>query len=181
VTAGADHPRPPVEVVRASLADRAFLGGMFQYYIYDFSEFQAAESPDFELNAEGRFDPYPLDGYWSDPGRIPLLIRIAGRTVGFALINDVSHAGETCDRSMAEFFVLRKHRRDGVGARAVAEILARYPGRWEIAIARRNIPALAFWPRVVGALDGVRGLRTKVMDEALWRGPVLMFEVVAAS
>ncbi len=176
MTGAAEDAAPKVDVVRAGPEQRALIAGLFQFYIYDFSEFQPADSPDFELNAEARYEPYPyLDQYWADEACTPLLIRVGERVVGFALINAFAHSGGVADHSMAEFFVLRKYRRGGVGALAVGEILRRYPGRWEIAIAARNKPALAFWPRAVGALDCVSGLETLQMDSSLWRGPILRF------
>ena len=178
MTAGGAQSPPDVAVARAGPERRALIEGMTPFYIYDFSEFEPAGSDRFELNAEHRFDPYPLDDYWRDADRHPLIIEVGGRPVGFALINAFAHSGGVCDHSMAEFFVMRKHRRGGVGARAVAQILPMFPGRWEIAIARRNAPAIGFWPRAVGALECVRGLRTVEMDSELWRGPILQFEVV---
>ena len=176
------RPEPPVEVVRAESAERALIEGLFQFYVYDFSEFQPAGSPDFELNDEARYDPYPYLGqYWADEACVPLLIKVAERVVGFALINAFSHSGGHVDHSMAEFFVLRKYRLGGVGAFAVQEILRRYPGRWEIAIAARNTPALAFWPRTVKALGCVEDLSTLEMDEPLWRGPILRFVSMGAA
>jgi len=176
VTPAAEGGGLRVEVVSAGPEQRELIAGLFQFYVYDFSEFQPADSPDFELNDEARFEPYPyLNQYWADEACTPLLIKVGERVVGFALINAFAHSGGVVDHSMAEFFVLRKYRRGGVGAAAVGEILRRYPGRWEIAIAARNKPALAFWPRVVGALDCVRGLETLRMDGPLWRGPILRF------
>jgi predicted acetyltransferase len=178
VTAGAAPGE--LSVARAEPNERPLIEGLFQFYIYDFSEFEPAGSDRFDLDAEARFDPYPmLDQYWSDATCIPLLIRVGGKLAGFALINAFAHSGETTDRGMAEFFILRKFRRSGLGAAAAGEILRRYPGRWEIAIARRNLPAIAFWPRVVGGLAFVRELKTLDMDEDLWRGPVLQFVVGA--
>lgn len=165
-----------VDVVRAECDQRPLIEGLFQFYIYDFSEFQPADSPDFELNAEGRYEPYPyLDRYWADAACTPLLIRLGARVAGFALINAFAHSGGAVDHGMAEFFVLRKYRRAGIGALAVGQILRAHPGRWEIAIAARNQPALAFWPRAVGGLDCVRGLKSVQMDGPLWRGPILQF------
>jgi len=176
VTGTAGGGRPKIDVVRATPDQRALIAGLFQFYVYDFSEFQPADSPDFELNAEGRYEPYPyLDQYWADEACTPLLIKVGERVVGFALINAFAHSGGVVDHSMAEFFVLRKYRRGGVGAAVVGEILRRLPGRWEIAIAARNKPALAFWPRTVGALHYVRELTTLEMDGPLWRGPILRF------
>ena len=176
MTEGEDPPRPTVSVALAAPSDRAMIEGLFQFYVYDFSEFQPVESPDFELNAEGRFESYPyFDQYWADEACIPLLIQFGGRVVGFALINGLAHSGGVVDHSMAEFFVLRKYRREAVGVLAVGQILRRYPGRWEIAIAARNTGALAFWPRALAHVPCVRDLVTREMDEPLWRGPILQF------
>ena len=165
-----------VEVSPAGPEQKALIAGLFQFYVYDFSEFEPAASGDFELNAETRYDPYPyLDDYWTDPACIPLLIKWGERVAGFALINSFFHSGGVLDHSMAEFFVLRKYRREGVGARAVAEILARYPGRWEISVLDRNAPAMVFWPRTVSAMPGVSDLKTIRVDPAQWRGPILQF------
>lgn len=163
--------------MRAASEQRALIAGLFQFYMYDFSEFEPADSDDFELNGEARYEPYRyLDQYWVDEACTPLLIELGERVAGFALINAFAHSGGVVDHSMAEFFVLRKYRRGGVGALAVREILRRFPGCWEIAIAARNKPALAFWPRVVGGLDCIRELQTLQMDSPLWRGPILRFE-----
>jgi predicted acetyltransferase len=169
----------PVTISRAEPFERSLIEGLFQFYIYDFSEFEAAGSDRFDVNAEARFEPYPLlDQYWRDPDCVPLLIRVGGELAGFALINAFAHSGGACDRSMAEFFIMRKYRRDGVGAAAVADVLALYPGRWEIAVARRNVPAIAFWPRVVGALARVKDLTIADFDTEMWRGPILQFTVI---
>ena len=81
-----------------------------------------------ELKDDGTFIDYPLDDYWNEPGRIPLLIRREGYIAGFALLNTVTHSGHPADRNMAEFFIVRKHRRNGVGLAVAREIFSRYPG-----------------------------------------------------
>lgn len=100
-----------------------------------------------------------------------------GRPVGFALINAVAHSGPPVYRNMAEFFVLRRHRRAGLASAAVRAILTRWPGRWEIAVAGRNTGAHAFWPRAVAATPGVRDLTVMEGDRVHWTGPILRFTV----
>ncbi|MDQ2859855.1 MAG: GNAT family N-acetyltransferase, partial [Pseudomonadota bacterium] len=135
-----------IEVALADEAERGLIGGLAQFYIYDFSELEPLDSGDFEPGTDGRFEPIPhMDSYWRDDGRFALLIRRGGRPVGFALINAIAHSGLHVDHNMAEFFVMRKHRRAGVASAAVRAILTRWPGRWEIAVAARNTGARAFW------------------------------------
>lgn len=170
-----------VEIVQAEAGQRPLIEGLFQFYAYDFSEFVPPGSPEFEVDAAGRLEPYPLlDGYWGEPARTPLLILADGRPAGFALVNDWSPTGLGVDRAMAEFFVRRKYRRGGVGSAAVRQVLARFPGWWEVAIAAANTPAIAFWPRAVGAAPGVSGLTAMEGDGERWRGPILRFHVSAA-
>ncbi|HEX4196491.1 MAG TPA: GNAT family N-acetyltransferase [Caulobacteraceae bacterium] len=167
-----------VEIAPATQAERPLIAGMLQFYFYDFSEMEPRGSDSMELEASGQFGAYlDLADYWRDPSRAPLIIRRRGRPAGFALLDASSHSGRTVDRNMAEFFVMRKHRRGGVAATAVREILARHPGRWEIAVAARNTGALAFWPRAIAATPGLRDLTTLEGDGVRWTGPIHAFTV----
>ena len=167
-----------VTVAEASEAERPLIAGFLQLYIYDFSELELEDSERFEPGPDGRFEDYPeLDRYWRDETRAVLIIRRGHRPVGFALLNALSHSGLPVDRNMAEFFVMRKHRRGGVASAAVREILARYPGCWELAIAQRNAGARAFWPVAVAATPGITDLTTLTGDGVQWTGPILRFTV----
>jgi predicted acetyltransferase len=167
-----------IEVTLAAKAERALIEGLLQFYVYDFSEMQPAGSEAFEPGANGLFPAYvPLESYWREPERIPLIIRRGGRPVGFALIDAATHSGLPADRNMAEFFVMRKHRRGGVASAAARDIFTRYPGSWELAILERNTGARAFWPAAVAATPGVRDLITLVGDGVRWTGPILRFVV----
>jgi predicted acetyltransferase len=166
---------PKVTVSPAAAGERAVLDNLMQFYVHDFSE-QWAGQDRGELNAEGRFDPYPLDAYWSEAARIPLIIRVDGHIAGFALLNDIAHSGRPVDRNMAEYFVVRKHRGGGVAAEALRQILAAYPGRWEAAVAERNEAAKRFWPRAIAAAPNVTGLTRLEGDGEHWRGPIWSFD-----
>src|SRR5260221_8379076 len=167
-----------IEVVEASVSERGLIEGLLQFYVYDFSEMEPADSVEFEVQANGRFTCSALwEGYWREPSHTALIIRRGGRPAGFALLNATSHSGWEVDHNMAEFFVMRKHRRGGAGRAAVREILGRYPGRWEVAVAQRNTVARAFWPAAVAATPGVRDLIAHQGDGVSWTGPLLNFFV----
>jgi predicted acetyltransferase len=168
---------PNVTLEPAGRDRRETLANLFQLYVHDFSE-QWRDRPDEgELGEDGRFEPYRyLDDCWRDPRREALLICADDRLAGFVLVNDYSHSGLPADFNMAEFFVARKHRRAGVGrAAALAAIRARR-GLWEIAVARRNAGALAFWPAVAEAAASgpVEALDRK---DDLWDGLILRFRL----
>ena len=168
---------PSVKVVVAAEAQRSLIEGLFQFYIYDFSEMEPAASDNFEFDERGRFAPDPRIGdYWGVDGRVPLLIFVGDHPAGFALINTHSHQGGLVERNMAEFFVVRKHRRRGVAFEAVRQILALYPGRWEAAVAERNAAAKAFWPAAVAQAPNVTDLRRLEGDGNHWRGPIFTFQ-----
>jgi predicted acetyltransferase len=60
-------------------------------------------------------------------------------------------AGDRDAMDVAEFFVLRNHRRQGVG-RAAAEVLWRqHPGRWLVRVGAHSTRALAFWTHTITA------------------------------
>ena len=133
------------------------------------------------LQDDGRFGAYRyLPDYWVEGDRVPLLVRFEGRLVGFALLNAVTHSGVPADRNMAEFFIARKYRRRGVGLVAARAIFGRYPGLWEVAVARRNTGALAFWRRAIGGYELARGVEEVDLAAADWDGPILRFHAESA-
>ena len=167
-----------VDVISASLQERRLIENLFQLYTHDFSENWAGTDRG-DVDADGRFAPYPLDRYWGEDSHIPLLFRVDSHIAGFALVNGESHNGAAVDRAIAEFFVLRKYRRGGVGTAAAHAIFARYPGLWEVAVARSNVSALAFWRRTIGSFAKVGDLIEDDVQTPDWNGPLLRFRVSA--
>lgn len=161
----------------ARLAQRPVFDNLFQLYTHDFSEFWAG-LPRGDVDERGLFPAYPhLDAYWQEEGRVPLLLRVEDKIAGFALLNRHGHAKAHVERNMAEFFILRKYRRGGIGTQAVNAIFEKYPGEWETAIARKNLAALAFWRRVISSHPRVRDLQEHDLSTAAWNGPVLGYRV----
>jgi predicted acetyltransferase len=165
-----------IELVQAGPALRPVIENLMQLYIHDFSDFLVHRNKRM-LGEDGRFLDYPLEPYWRDAGRFALLIRSEGRLAGFALINDQGHTEAATDFNMAEFFVVRGHRRDGAGTAAAQAIFARHPGQWEVAVARRNTPALAFWRRAVEGFAGAQDIAESDQDDARWNGTLFRFRV----
>lgn len=169
---------PDVIVRPASLAEKPLIEGLFQFYVYDWSELESAQSPNFEVDPAGRFADYPtLVDYWSKPGHWVGLVEIAGRFGGFILINDKSHRGGSVEHNMAEFFVLRKYRRGGVATAAFQQVLKLFPGAWEVAVAERNAAAKAFWEKAIAGAPGVSGITVVKGDGEHWHGPIWCFRV----
>ncbi|MFZ5718014.1 MAG: GNAT family N-acetyltransferase [Pseudomonadota bacterium] len=162
----------------AGFESREALANLFQLYTHDFSE-QWAGTDRGELSEAGLFEPYPhLDSYWTDPDRAPFLIRADGRLAGLVLLNRHSHSGLPLDHAIAEFFVVRKHRRGGVGRAAALAAIRPRPGQWELAVARKNAGALAFWRTV--AAEVAQGPVDELDTSEPWNGTILRFRVAPA-
>ncbi len=155
---------------------RTTLENLFQLYVHDFSE-QWFDTSRGELEEDGRFSAYDeWESYWTEPDRKALLIRAEGHVAGFALINTFAHSGLATDFSIAEFFVVRKHRRSGVGRGAALAILGARPGQWDIAVSRRNVGAQHFWRRVA-VLAASSEVEALDRNDSLWDGLILRFWV----
>jgi predicted acetyltransferase len=165
-------------VVSRARADEApIVANLMQFYIHDFSALWFDREVEGELGPDGRFSDYPLlETYWSDPSREPWLFRLGGLPVGFALVNDVAHSETPVDRAVAEF-VVRKHRRRGVGQAAAHALFGTAWGVWEAAVVRRNSGALAFWRQAAASYPGVRDLVEEDHRDGLWDGAILRFRV----
>lgn len=107
---------------------------LLELYGHDFSPFTAADVDD-----HGLFGYHDLDAYWTEPDRHPFLFRVGGHLAGFALVRS------GLPHDMAEFFVMRKYRRSGVGATVARDVFARFPGEWQVRQIAANAAALAFW------------------------------------
>lgn len=155
-----------VSVEPVTVATRPLLDRLDQLYIHDFSELDGED-----VDESGRYpDPF-LSRYWTEPDRHAFVIRADGRPAGFALVNAHSVRDTPGVRGIAEFFVLRKYRRAGVGRRAAAAVLDRFPGPWEIAVMRENVHGQAFW-RATLAAYAPGAVREEAVNNDEWDGPV---------
>jgi predicted acetyltransferase len=143
-------PLPQIEVIAAASSQEPILANLLELYAHDFSEFH-----DVELGADGRFGYRHLPLYWSEKDRKPFLVWVDGKEAGFALVKRASEVSGDADIwDVAEFFVLREHRRRGVGVAAAHEVWRRLPGRWEVRVMESNQGACRFWERAVAKFAG---------------------------
>ena len=135
----------------ATPRDAALLSNLLELYLHDLSEVFPIEP-----GADGRFHYGKLPLYWSEPElRFPFLIRSGAQMAGFALVTRGSPASEDPEVfDVAEFFVLRRYRRSGVGRRAAFLLWNRVPGRWIVRVSEGNRGAAPFWASVVAEYTG---------------------------
>ncbi|GAA1483784.1 GNAT family N-acetyltransferase [Brachybacterium fresconis] len=127
---------PTVTVVTDAGFD--LLGRLLQLYLYDFSEHAG-----YDVDERGEYHYAWLDAYRDEADRHAYLFRVGAHPAGFALVR----RGEPT--TMAEFFVLRKYRRGGVGTTAARQLLAMLPGTWSISQLASNRAATEFWRRAI--------------------------------
>jgi predicted acetyltransferase len=161
-----------ISVSKARVEEKPILRNLMELCQHDYSEFTGQEVSD-----QGLFNYGYLDHYWTDPGRHPFLIRVDGKLAGFVLVRELeSHSEESPAHFIADFFVMRRHRRRGVGQFAAHRVFSMFPGRWRVSEEAHNTGGQIFWRKVIsryteGHFREIQG------DEVI--GPVQEFVVPA--
>jgi predicted acetyltransferase len=137
--------------VRPLLPDEArILAALLQLYRYDFSEFTADD-----VAADGRYVTDQFQSYVSDAAYLPYLVRVDDQLAGFAILrrcDAVDGRGPVTD--IAQFFVMRKYRRQRIGEEVATRMFDRFAGVWQVAERPTNLPAQAFWRAIIGRYTG---------------------------
>lgn len=167
--------RITLESVRAE--DAAVLANLFELYTYDLS----AAFPEVTLGRDGRYGYAKLPTYFSEPERrFAYFIRYDNELAGFALATRGSPASDDpAVLDVAEFFVLRRYRRAGVGRVAASLLWRALPGRWTVRVFEGNAEAVPFWRAAIAAAAGrALTLRERTLGGRRWH--VFSFEAPAA-
>lgn len=150
MTGHAIKPEWHIEVIPATSEQEPILANLLELYGHDFSEFLG-----LDLGADGRYGYGGLSDYWSVPGRHPFLVRVEAKLAGFALVKRDSECSEKESVwDMAEFFVIRRYRRQGIGTHIAFELWRRFPGAWEVRVMQSNISGCHFWARAISTFTG---------------------------
>ena len=138
---------PLVTLDAATPNDATLLGNLMELYIHDLR----AIFPDVSLGPDGRFGYPRLPLYWSEPDRrFPFLIRCDSHVAGFVLATRGSPVDDDPDTyDVAEFFVMRRYRRSGVGRQAALLLWRQLPGKWTVRVTEANRGAIPFWQGVM--------------------------------
>jgi predicted acetyltransferase len=160
-----------VQCTLAGPDDHQRLLALLQLYAYDFSEILP-----LEVAEDGRFQAPSVTANLTDPRNHAFLIRVDDKLAGFALVQPSSYlTGEAGVFDMAELFVMRRHRRRGVGEQVASWLFDRFAGPWEVREKAENQAAAAFWRRIIGRYtDGQ--FEEMLLDDERWRGPVQRFD-----
>ncbi|GGH77093.1 putative acetyltransferase [Pullulanibacillus pueri] len=154
-----------IEIVPIPYKDKEVLRQLLEFYLYDFSECEG-----FDLYPHGRYEYKYLDHYWTEPSRQPFFILADHLYAGFILLREEEDGTQT----IAEFFIMRKYRRQGIGKYAAECIFDLFPGKWRVSEMATNIKAQYFWRHVIGDYTGGK-YEEKISDNDDWKGPIQTF------
>ena len=159
-----------VVLLAATVGEGPMLARLGELYAYDFSEITGADIGDDGFYAGDFFAPR-----LSEAARTPYVIRVGGRVAGFAVAVLGSRlTGDPKTADVAEFFVLRRHRRRGVGCAAARALFDTHRGWWDVRQMSENAAARAFWRSTIARYTSGR-FEEVHHDDARWRGWVQRF------
>lgn len=133
-------------LIRATANDEPVLRQLLELYAHDLSHVFK-----LELDESARYGYDKLKYYFSEPQtRHAFLVRCRGHLAGFALAMRGSPASEDPEvYDVAEFFIVRAHRRSGLGRQVAFRLFDALPGRWFVRVSAGNAGALQFWASVI--------------------------------
>jgi len=148
-----------VSLQKIKLESRHLLENLFPYYIYDMSEYMG-----WKPNESGlfTFNSASLDIYWLKSDHAPYFIYVGEELAGFVLVRNYPENETVYD--IAQFFVLRKFKGQGIGKKSLQLIVTLFPGEWQIRVLIENSGALAFWKSAVANIVGDNYQQCKAMD-----------------
>jgi predicted acetyltransferase len=159
-----------IDIVRATLSERPLLRQLSEFYMYDMSEFDS----EIDINLHGTFD-FSIDRYWQDPNRAPYFVYVDTKIAGFVLVKRGAYL--TADPEMmdlADFFILRRYRRQGIGTFAAERVFEMFPGKWEVRQFAENAVAQTFWHKVIDRYTNGH-FQEFALDNEQWKGTVQYF------
>jgi predicted acetyltransferase len=106
---------------------------------------------------------------------LSFLIRVDEQLVGFVSVGRQSRWRERFEGyTVADLFIKRYYRRQGIGRAAAISLFDRFSGSWEVSSCAWNVPGQIFWRGVVDRYTNGRYEETWIQTDT-WRGPVQSF------
>ncbi|GAB6091518.1 GNAT family N-acetyltransferase [Spirochaeta dissipatitropha] len=134
-----------IELKQVSRDEKEVLKNLLEKYDYEFSQWDKRD-----VNMLGLFGYDYLDYYWTESKRWAYFIFVDRNLAGFAMVNDLPEVDDQpTDFQLAEFCILPKYRRCGIGKKAVFRILEIHSGKWQLKLHPSNIPSVHFWKHVI--------------------------------
>ena len=133
-----------IELKKIKVEDKEILKNLLEKYDYEFSQWDNRD-----VNKLGLYGYDYLDCYWTEEKRWAFFIVVDGNLAGFVMVNNYPEVNEETDYSLAEFFVMYKYRRSGVGRFAAMKVFDMFHGKWQLKRHPKNIASVHFWNEVI--------------------------------
>ena len=133
-----------IQVVPVAIGEKEVLKNLLEKYDYEFSLYDNRD-----VNDLGLYGYDYLDHYWVEANRYPFFIKVDGKLAGFVMINDYPEVEKGTQYTLAEFFVMYKYRKMGVGRRAAYYVFDKFKGTWQLKRHPKNLASVQFWNAVV--------------------------------
>lgn len=138
-----------LNLIKASAEHHFLLDNLMQFYIYDFSEWL-----NLDVMRNGSFEKYKeAETYWQERNKSIYLVEKENQYAGFVLVKTIAEKNKQYF-SIAEFFILKKYRKKGLGKQVAFQVFDLYKGSWQVFQLNQNVPAQIFWHKVVSEYTG---------------------------
>jgi predicted acetyltransferase len=136
-----------IEIDPVKKEEKEILRNLLEKYSYEFSQWE-----DNDVNAIGLYGYNYLDNYWQDENRFPYFIKVNNKLAGFVLVNDYNETDVKTDYAIAEFCILYKYRRKGIGKYVAKYIFNKHLGKWQIRYHPKNVISKDFWNKIINEI-----------------------------
>ena len=157
----------------AKTEDFVALSRMLELYQYEISDIY-----DQELDAQGEYG-YDLTRHLEAKRFFAHVVLVNEHYAGFALVAPAI-VTQKDGYWMEQFFILKKYRNADLGTALARHVFQAHPGPQEVGQMPRNLPAQAFWRKVISLLTGGRFTEVQV-TEGWWQGVVQRFSYETAA
>lgn len=138
-----------IDIHEAPLDMMPVIQNMARFYAYDLSKSCGFyDLFDWSFPENGLYEGPDFSDYWK-ADHFPMIIKVDNELAGFALI-DKKGTTPDVDWNMGQFFIVGKYQGRGIGHAVALQIFQNLPGVWEVMQMPDNLPAIAFWKKVIG-------------------------------
>lgn len=138
-----------IDIHEAPLDMMPVIQNMARFYAYDLSKSCGFyDLFDWSFPENGLYEGPDFSDYWK-ADHFPMIIKVDNELAGFALI-DKKGTTPDVDWNMGQFFIVGKYQGRCIGHAVASQIFQNLPGVWEVMQMPDNLPAIAFWKKVIG-------------------------------
>ena len=134
-----------IKITPASIEQQSVIAQLYELYTYEMTDLA-----DFDINVSGYYGYSDLPLYWNTPNRYPYLIWVSNKLAGFVLIQRGSPIDDNPNIwDVAEFFIMRKFRKKGIGQFVAQSLWTTHKGSWQVRVWENNTTAYQFWNNAI--------------------------------